>query len=53
MLLWRRACACVCISAANGIFTFDIHLPSTYPDINPSVKFTNTSSGAVRFNPNL
>jgi len=38
---------------ANGLFMFDIHIPPSYPDTNPSVKIVTTAGGSVRFNPNL
>ena len=38
---------------ANGIFLFDVNLPSTYPRVAPKVQFLTTGGGSIRFNPNL
>ncbi|KAL3797082.1 hypothetical protein ACHAW5_007583 [Stephanodiscus triporus] len=38
---------------ANGIFLFDVNLPSTYPRVSPKVQFLTTGGGSIRFNPNL
>jgi baculoviral IAP repeat-containing protein 6 len=37
----------------NGLFLFDVFLPSTYPDTAPLVQLQTTGRGSVRFNPNL
>lgn len=37
----------------NGLFMFDIFLPSTYNNTNPEVKIITTANGTVRHNPNL
>lgn len=38
---------------AGGLFEFDIHLPSTYPNTAPLFNLRTTGKGTVRFNPNL
>ena len=38
---------------ACGLWQFDIHLPASYPDTSPSVKFMTTGGGQARLNPNL
>ena len=38
---------------AGGCFFFDIYLPPSYPQVNPSVIFLTTGGGSARFNPNL
>eukprot|EP00271_Cylindrocystis_brebissonii_P003413 TRINITY_DN14369_c0_g1_i2.p1 TRINITY_DN14369_c0_g1~~TRINITY_DN14369_c0_g1_i2.p1 ORF type:complete len:898 (-),score=124.65 TRINITY_DN14369_c0_g1_i2:521-3115(-) len=37
----------------NGLFFFDILLPSDYPNTPPKMRFLTTGAGQVRFNPNL
>jgi baculoviral IAP repeat-containing protein 6 len=37
----------------NGVFVFDIMLPSDYPANPPRVQLLTTGGGRVRFNPNL
>lgn len=37
----------------NGIFEFDLYLPSNYPSQPPMVTFRTTGGGNVSFNPNL
>lgn len=38
---------------ANGLFEFDLLLPSEYPHKPPSVTLMTTGKGSVTFNPNL
>lgn len=38
---------------ANGLFEFDLLLPSEYPHKPPSVALMTTGKGRVTFNPNL
>jgi ubiquitin-protein ligase len=38
---------------AGGCFFFDVYLPPSYPQVNPSVIFLTTGGGTARFNPNL
>jgi ubiquitin-protein ligase len=37
----------------NGLFEFDIFLPSNYPNVPPKVILVTTGGGQIRFNPNL
>ena len=37
----------------NGIFEFNAHFPSNYPESEPKVLLKTTGNGTVRFNPNL
>jgi ubiquitin-protein ligase len=49
--------ACICgpddTPYDSGVFVFDIHLPSQYPQKPPKFHFLTTGGGRVRFNPNL
>lgn len=42
-----------CSPYKNGLFAFDIFLPTQYNQISPLVKITTTAEGQVRFGPNL
>lgn len=37
----------------NGLFEFDIWLPSRYPNAPPKACFLTTGGGTIRFSPNL
>mmetsp|Transcript_22336 Transcript_22336/g.36575 ORF Transcript_22336/g.36575 Transcript_22336/m.36575 type:complete len:285 (+) Transcript_22336:2790-3644(+) len=37
----------------NGVFFFDIYMPSTYPSVSPKCKIITTGRGSFRFNANL
>jgi len=37
----------------GGCYEFHMCIPPEYPNMNPSMKFTTTGGGSVRFNPNL
>ena len=42
-----------CTPYSFGMFHFDLHFPSDYPNSPPKVSILTTSGGQVRFNPNL
>jgi ubiquitin-protein ligase len=37
----------------NGLFHFQMNLPSTYPNVSPKVTMLNTGGGRYRANPNI
>ena len=38
---------------AHGLFTFDIYVPDSYPNVAPKVQLLTTGGGVMRFSPNL
>ncbi|KAL9185864.1 hypothetical protein ACHAXT_003641 [Thalassiosira profunda] len=38
---------------SNGLFTFDIYVPDSYPNAPPKVQLLTTGGGTVGFSPNL
>ncbi|KAL7545527.1 hypothetical protein ACHAWF_008889 [Thalassiosira exigua] len=38
---------------SNGLFVFDIYIPSSYPSAPPLVQLLTTGGGTVKFSPNL